>query len=281
MKTLRCFNAAAPGAGLRKGNLLSIGNRLSCFILTIFLGLACNISAVAQPPETVWTDLGAFQIGYQLSTTSDTLYPNEHFSINLYLDVPMDTNCLGARFDVDCVLGVSLEGGTAPGLPLQSWLGNPGNLATDVEEVAGGSELSFSVWRTDGVLNYGTGQVLSAEFVVGNKSVATARVIESLGGGLIMEENVDMKVQGIATEVEEIQSWTAYPNPCGNHIQLSGSASGKLEVWVRDVHGRLLLDTQIDATDAIDTSGLPVGLLLFEIWDETSGKRSVIRVQKR
>ena len=234
-------------------------------LLILLCSFFFTLSLSAQGPSIHWTDLDSFKVGYQLSTSATTLAAEEQFSVKLYLQTLGTTDCLGGKFDLSYSSEVSPDPMDAHGIPENSWLGSASELVSSFSEDPMDPTSTLKVARTDNDFRSGNGWVLTANLVVGGTAINAADAVTALAGGLIVEENMDMKMAALQNE---IQSLRIFPNPFAETITVDAKQPEKLSLVLRDLQGNLILRTHPHRDGTIDAHGIPSGIYLMELQSE-------------
>ena len=250
------------------------------YIVSLFC-LFSLLAPFAQAQDTLWFDHEGYSIGYQLSTNETLLEADEQFSIKLYLGVPSDNPCLGALFTLDHHSGITPTTND-PTSPENCWLDSDGNLSTGELENTTPNSRTYGVQRTDQNEVYGSGWVLTKDFTVGANPVPSAAVLSSIGGNIIMDENLDMKplVDSEENPLPATQ-YQVFPNPARDQVFFSPTLPVDYQVQIRDLKGRIRKRAQSMTNPRLQIEDLPAGYYLLEILDQHKGRRQTIKLIKQ
>ncbi|MEM0998231.1 MAG: T9SS type A sorting domain-containing protein [Bacteroidota bacterium] len=217
-----------------------------------------------------WTDCAGFKIGYAISTSGDTIAANEQFSILLYLDAPFSASAFGSWWEVN--LTPSVVPVAAPvRIHTSAWLGSPAALSVLSPAVAGGSTIYCSVERRDQRIGSGRGPLLVAEFRADSQSVAVADLVTAFAGGIIMEENIDLKWGATAPPEAAV---TLYPNPARDWVCIDARLPVDFRVRAIDLRGKVYSLASPQANGRLDLADLPAGVYWLEMTETTTGYRT-------
>lgn len=243
------------GIRLQMGPVCLIGTARSFTIWAAFMGVFSLQITLAQSQPIHWTDLDSFQVGYQVCAANDTLFAEEQFSVKLHLKTEGAQECIGALFDIEWEAGVSLDAAGQFTEPDQSWLGTSSEIVTSLEEDQTGDAALVEVVREDSISRSGNGWVVKVNFEVGNEPILVSEVVAALDGGLIVEENLDMRLAPVAEELDELPL-VIYPNPFQGQLRIDNVPEGVLEVKVYDLSGNLVHGSSLGRLGEL---GRPIG----------------------
>ena len=277
MNLIKICSETTPGVVRQKKSYFKT-NLFRVFVLAFMLILGAQSPALAQTPTIHWTNLDSFKVGYQFATNDTLLLPNQHFAVKLYLKAYSSHPCLGSSFDLLFSNQVALDSDSNFSKLPQVWLGYDYELSASSDSLST-TQADLEVSRMDTQENYGNGWVLNANFVVGSTAIETEKVILTLGGGLIMLDNMDMKRAPSRPEPEDKIS--IYPNPTQDRIWLKGPNPENWKVKVRDWQGNLMLETQADFSRMISLEGLDPGVWLVELTNDLENQRKFFRIVKQ
>ena len=265
MEKMRLKNAAVQGAQLRAGFLFI------CFLLVFG-------QIKAQSPQIHWTDLDSFRIGYKLNTSETVLQANEHFSIKLYLQVMNPAFCSGVE------MGLSHHPGVTPldhslHFPESSWLGPASEIYGEVIDNSHIDSLSLFVLRSNGAES-GTGWIATVDFQVGDGSLPAAEVMETIGGNLIILDNLDMKKEPEVLAPGETQI-TLFPNPFTEWLTIQSSIQQTMNVKCFNLQGECVYQTTAETGSRISMESLQKGTYLIDVCTSSGQRLMTSRIIKQ
>ncbi len=279
MRNLSNVCSWIPGIQPQKGFVCLLDSSRTLSIWAIFMGVLGLQIALGQSCPVNWTDLDSFQVGYQICSTNDTLHADEQFSVKLHLKTAGSQECLGAQFDLGWDSRITLDPASEHLVPDQSWLGIPSELSVTLLEDQSGIAAQWTLAREDSAFQSGNGWVIKVNFVVGDEPILTNEVIVALDGGLIVEENLDMKHFLPSPEINE-SSLAVYPNPCQDRLKFYNSPPEQVEIFLYDLSGNLLLRSLMVSNEELNLSGFhPGAYFLTVLKDQTTLKR--VKIIKR
>lgn len=274
-----CYSSAwVPGTQQRRGQLCLIQNALTIVIFVVLSGLWSGPTLHAQSGSVHWTEANDFRVGYQLSTASATLLPNEQFSINLYLETLPGIECFGANFNLWCSPQVTHLQTNSHSLPSSGWLGSSIEVSSVLKEKPGCKSINWTIYRNDQVPRSGAGWVLTANFEVGNAPISADKVVQQLSGGLIIVENIDMKRFHSEEVIAELK---CFPNPFIDRIQVEFQGKRELQCRVVDLKGQLVHQVELDSQGELQLAGLAPGMYFLMIRLKGERKSRALRIIKK
>jgi hypothetical protein len=251
---------------MRMGNLCPIPNLFLLVFAFAGFGTLFPQGLHAQGGSIHWTVKDSFQVGYQLSTDSDTIPAHTQFYVDLHLETFEQTEVLGAYFVFQLPDLVNPSSSDAYSLPAPNPLGETQDLTVSATWNAQTQQSNSAVWRSDGVPQPVAGNVLRLHFVTGNLSVATDNLVQTFDGGLVMEENADLKTA-------ELEVWDspatviAYPNPCREWLAIDLPYPEAGSYTLRDLNGRVWKSGAAVPGIRIDLDHVPSGVLILDVRD--------------
>ena len=261
------LNAWAKNAQQRKGKVRAFQTALQISILTGFLAIFSSQLLHAQSPPITWVDKGTFQIGYQLSSNASTFQANEQVSVKLYTDVQSPVTAIGADFDLFVSSLVSIAPSSAYTIPPSSELGTASELSTSFQWNATSSQADATIWRSDSVQRSFSGHLMTVNFVVGSTAVKSEDLVRSLDGGLVIMDNLDMRLANPAIEEPLVQT-KVYPNPCTNWISVQHAGRESLHLRMWNLRGNTVLEADVVPGERKSLHGVGKGIYLVEVLGE-------------
>lgn len=244
--------------------------------LLFLIGVPGDQNLHAQDEPIHWTDQDSFKVGYQLNTSPGMLPPGTQVTLKLHLEVLDPRACIGASFELVHSPIVAPES-TPLSIPSLSWLGDAGELQTG-ESSNDDSTVTYTLNRTDLHFQSGSGWVLTAHFIVEDDSVHTADILQSIGGNLIVDENLDMRLSLPQLQSPSIK---VFPNPFAEWIKVTAATPETLTATLFDLQGQLIKQTNPDSNGRIDLSEMEGGLYFLELRGRSGEFISQTRVLKR
>ena len=196
----------------------------------------------------------------------------------LYLDDLEVSDCYGGNFGITLGTGVTEASAPVLSLPVTSWLGDDEDLETAFATESGGN-LSAEVWRSDTLDRSGSGHVLTIDLLVGDSAVLADQVIQSMGGSLIMVDNMDMK--WFATQPDPISRLEVFPNPARESIRIKHPEPDRLRVRLINPLGHSAIGKRPDVGGRISLEGIAPGLWILEVYDPPTQRRETTRLVVR
>lgn len=229
----------------------------------------------AQEAPVHWTDLDSFRVGYQIGIPDDTLAPHEEIPVHLYLEY-LEDSCLGVNFQVEWANGATLDPSSGYTLPDSSWLGQTAKLSAYLSTSGNLPEANLILNRIDSCSRSGSGKLATLYLTIGDAPLPSSALINSTGGGLILEENFDLKT--ISPPKEKIVG-VCYPNPFKDRLNVQFNDFEELQLGIYDPQGVQIYKGLIPSGTSIGTERWQAGVYLILLSDGR-GKKASFKVIK-
>lgn len=268
MKDLANKNAWASTARKRTGYVRTIENTFQSIATTCLFLLLGTYSLLAQPSQVYWTNLGDYNIGYQFSSDASTFSANEQVSVRLYLEASNPSTCIGGHFTFTVSDQVTPLFGAAITVPLQSDLGIQSAMQTEYVWDASSSETYARVFRDDETLHTCSDWILTADFLIGGTPLPASDFMASFLGGIILEENVDMRLKDPNLIEEDFVEVQVYPNPFTDWLEVKQTGRKTLEVSLWNTNGKKVFQSEVGKKSRLMLDDLPQGVFFLRVTDE-------------
>lgn len=165
-------------------------------------------------------------------------YPQGTFDIGDSVTIEIHIGDAVSGVGVDDVLSISLEleyssNAKKPNLATldltTSWLGTDCGL-TNTSSVDDNKKICYiNADRDDGTYTYGLGEIATITLICDANNVSAASLVDGMGGGLTVVDNVEMKTAAfqVFEEEEATVNFRFYPNPVQSELHLEGMESGE------------------------------------------------------
>jgi hypothetical protein len=101
--------------------------------------------------------------------------------------------------------------------------------------------------------------------VVGTTPLPAVDFIVGFDGGIVLEDNVDMRLSEPDRAPVKVQ---LYPNPFTEWLELMQTGKDKLQVSIWNMSGVQVFRSEVDKKSKFYLDDLPQGLLLLQVADE-------------
>ena len=278
MKNTINVNVQAQGMSARKGEVRTVNTlRNTAFFLLLILASALQ-TAQAQSADIIWTDLDSFKVGYYIDTRDSILEAESGYSVKLYLETIGSQECVGANFDMLWSPDVQPDPDGEYSVPGSSWLGQSNALITGFSETPGQNQGDYSLIREDVQSQSGSGWVMTAHFTVGDSAISTESVVTALGGGLVIMDNLDMKMAPPGTTPQATA--TVYPNPFADRIHVKTAYGKAAHLRLIDIKGQTVATKLLESDAAWNLPHTDPGIYFIEIREEDQAPQ-VLRIVKQ
>ena len=274
------YNVCVPGTAMPAPQIIFNFSFCAVFLLVLLLsGFGIAPATLQAQSGITWTDLDSFKIGYEVEYDGATIPANAHYDVKMYLETASGIEATGASFELLYPSGCQLDVDYPYSVPGKSWLGLSNELYVASLDSPTVGTAEFSLLREDNQGQSGSGWVLTAHFVNGSQALARSAAVATMGGGIVIGENIDLKVVH-TTENQVADPIQVYPNPFVETIQVQTGGQVPLQIRIRSLSGQVVARRRFTGAGSWNLRQLPAGTYLLEA-EGKSGDRYIRRLVKR
>ncbi len=146
-----------------------------------------------------------------------------------------------------------------------SWMGAPSELEVNLTTMdsLSGTAIHISVMRQDGIGKNGSGMVFELFWEGRNNDVHLTS--PSLGGGLVMVENIDFKRRNDFNSPDLSPTFSLYPNPATDVVHLNWSGPGSCQAQLLDQRGSIQRQLHFEGNGSLDLQDLPPAVYILRL----------------